>query len=118
MVCFQGYGLFTLEELRYSPSGYLYTRGPGFYKIPGFGDIPVEFNVSLLKGASNPKAVYSSKVHTSCIYSWGITVLFHFRKDDLMIVIICKNDKYLLKLYSVIFSKMTGILSHLSYIFH
>ena len=32
------------------------------YKIPGFGDIPIEFNVSLLKGASNPKAVYSSKV--------------------------------------------------------
>lgn len=31
------------------------------YKIPGFTDIPSEFNVSLLKGASNPRAVYSSK---------------------------------------------------------
>lgn len=57
----QGYGLFTMEELIYSPTGTLFSRGPGAYKIPGFGDIPQEFNVSLLKGASNPKAVYSSK---------------------------------------------------------
>lgn len=33
----------------------------GVYKIPGFADIPSEFNVSLLKGAPNPRAVYSSK---------------------------------------------------------
>lgn len=58
----QGYGLFVLEELVYSPTGTTYTRGPGTYKIPGFADIPVEFNVSLLKGAPNPRAVYSSKV--------------------------------------------------------
>ncbi|KAL2731325.1 xanthine dehydrogenase [Vespula squamosa] len=57
----QGYGLFTLEELMYSPTGYLYSRGPGAYKIPGFADIPQEFNVSLLKGAPNPRTVYSSK---------------------------------------------------------
>lgn len=58
----QGYGLFTIEELIYSPTGTLYSRGPGAYKIPGFGDIPLEFNVSLLKGAPNPRAVFSSKV--------------------------------------------------------
>lgn len=58
----QGYGLFCIEELLYSPTGTLYTRGPGAYKLPGFGDIPTEFNVSLLKGAPNPRAVYSSKV--------------------------------------------------------
>ncbi|XP_012285981.1 xanthine dehydrogenase [Orussus abietinus] len=57
----QGYGLFTLEELIYSPTGILYSRGPGTYKLPGFADIPREFNVSLLKGAPNPRAVYSSK---------------------------------------------------------
>ncbi|CAH0581385.1 unnamed protein product [Chrysodeixis includens] len=57
----QGYGLFTIEELIYSPNGALLSRGPGAYKIPGFGDIPQEFNVSLLKGAPNPRAVYSSK---------------------------------------------------------
>ena len=37
------------------------TKGPGAYKIPGFGDIPSQFNVSLLRGTSNPRAVYSSK---------------------------------------------------------
>ncbi|KAG5867826.1 hypothetical protein JTB14_028231 [Gonioctena quinquepunctata] len=57
----QGYGLFVLEEMVYSPRGDTFTRGPGTYKIPGFSDIPTEFNVSLLKGVSNPRAVYSSK---------------------------------------------------------
>jgi len=31
------------------------------YKIPGFGDIPQKFNVAILRGAPNPKAVFSSK---------------------------------------------------------
>ncbi|XP_058793018.1 xanthine dehydrogenase-like [Phymastichus coffea] len=57
----QGYGLFTMEEMIYSPTGIVFSRGPGVYKIPGFADIPQEFNVSLLKGTSNPRAVYSSK---------------------------------------------------------
>nr|DBA27333.1 TPA: hypothetical protein GDO54_011493 [Pyxicephalus adspersus] len=57
----QGLGLFTLEELKYSPEGNLYTRGPGMYKIPAFGDIPTEFNVSLLRDCPNSKAIYSSK---------------------------------------------------------
>lgn len=58
----QGYGLFTLEEMVYSPQGMLYSRGPGMYKLPGFADIPGEFNVTILTGAANPRAVYSSKV--------------------------------------------------------
>lgn len=58
----QGMGLFTMEELKYSPEGNLYTRGPGMYKIPAFGDIPAEFNVSLLRDCPNSKAIYSSKV--------------------------------------------------------
>ena len=46
----QGMGLFTMEEsLWHRGSGQLFTRGPGTYKIPGFRDIPQEFNVSLLK---------------------------------------------------------------------
>jgi len=57
----QGYGLFCMERLKYSPKGFNYTRGPGAYKIPGFGDIPLQLNVSLLRGISNPRAVYSSK---------------------------------------------------------
>uniref|UniRef100_A0A3Q2NQT9 Xanthine dehydrogenase n=1 Tax=Fundulus heteroclitus TaxID=8078 RepID=A0A3Q2NQT9_FUNHE len=43
----QGLGLFTLEELHYSPRGVLLTRGPGSYKIPAFGDIPTQLTVSL-----------------------------------------------------------------------
>ena len=58
----QGLGLFTLEEVRFSQSGSLWTTGPGAYKIPGFADIPVEFYVHLLRSAPNEKAVYSSKV--------------------------------------------------------
>uniref|UniRef100_A0A1B0DLQ3 Aldehyde oxidase/xanthine dehydrogenase second molybdopterin binding domain-containing protein n=1 Tax=Phlebotomus papatasi TaxID=29031 RepID=A0A1B0DLQ3_PHLPP len=57
----QGYGLFTLEEMVYGADGTLLSRGPGAYKLPGFADIPGEFNVSLLSGAPNPKAIYSSK---------------------------------------------------------
>merc|ERR1712025_727946 len=49
------------EQLVHSPNGVLLTRGPGAYKIPSFNDVPASFNVSLLKGAPNPRAVYSSK---------------------------------------------------------
>jgi xanthine dehydrogenase/oxidase len=52
----QGMGLFTMEEslwFRGGPmKGQLATRGPGAYKIPGFRDIPQEFNVSMLKGVT------------------------------------------------------------------
>uniref|UniRef100_A0A182KGR2 FAD-binding PCMH-type domain-containing protein n=1 Tax=Anopheles christyi TaxID=43041 RepID=A0A182KGR2_9DIPT len=57
----QGHGLFMLEEMIYSSAGEVYSRGPGTYKLPGFGNIPGELNVSLLTGAPNPRAVYSSK---------------------------------------------------------
>jgi len=58
----QGYGMFTIEEQKYTSSGHLLSRGPGNYKIPSCASIPVEFNVTLLKDSDNPKAVYSSKV--------------------------------------------------------
>ena len=62
-----------MEDPKYSPDGYMYTRGPGNYKIPGFSNIPIEFNVSLLKGEANPRAVYSSKVqYRSCSDSFVI----------------------------------------------
>ncbi|KAM7365856.1 hypothetical protein PAMP_016751 [Pampus punctatissimus] len=57
----QGLGLFTLEELHYSPRGVLLTRGPGSYKIPAFGDIPTELTVSLLRDAPHDKAIFASK---------------------------------------------------------
>ncbi|ERE67785.1 xanthine dehydrogenase/oxidase-like protein [Cricetulus griseus] len=57
----QGLGLFTMEELHYSPEGSLHTRGPSTYKIPAFGSIPIEFRVSLLRDCPNKKAIYASK---------------------------------------------------------
>ncbi|XP_063789037.1 aldehyde oxidase 1-like isoform X2 [Pseudophryne corroboree] len=57
----QGIGLYTTEELKYSPDGVLLTRGPGEYKIPSVYDIPQEFYVSLLPSSQNPYAIYSSK---------------------------------------------------------
>uniref|UniRef100_A0A8B9RLM4 Aldehyde oxidase 6 n=1 Tax=Astyanax mexicanus TaxID=7994 RepID=A0A8B9RLM4_ASTMX len=57
----QGLGLYTMEELKFSPSGVLYTRGPGQYKIPAVCDVPLQFNVYLLSGSHNPHAIYSSK---------------------------------------------------------
>ncbi|NP_001295923.1 uncharacterized protein LOC100929481 [Sarcophilus harrisii] len=40
----QGLGLYTLEELKYSPEGVLLCQGPDEYKIPTVTDVPEEFN--------------------------------------------------------------------------
>lgn len=72
----QGYGLFTLEELVYLPDGTLFSRGPSTYKIPGFSDIPSEFNVSLLTGSKNPRAVYSSRAIGEPPLCLSISVFF------------------------------------------
>jgi xanthine dehydrogenase/oxidase len=58
----QGYGLLTMEELVFGPDGEILTIGPFTYKIPTSRDIPKQFNVTLLKGTGDPKALYSSKV--------------------------------------------------------
>ncbi|XP_060050166.1 aldehyde oxidase 2 isoform X2 [Erinaceus europaeus] len=57
----QGMGLYTTEELKYSPEGVLYSRGPDEYKIPTITDIPEKFNVSLLPSSTTPLSIYSSK---------------------------------------------------------
>ncbi|CAI5638408.1 unnamed protein product [Oreochromis niloticus] len=57
----QGLGLYTLEELKFSPFGLLYTRGPSQYKIPAVCDMPLQFNIYLLPDSENPYAIYSSK---------------------------------------------------------
>lgn len=79
----QGLGLYTLEELKFSPSGLLYTRGPSQYKIPAVCDVPLRFNVYLLSDTHNPLAIYSSKVrgrdaqmYTSINISLYIILLF------------------------------------------
>jgi len=58
----QGVGWCTLEELVYDKStGKLLTSGPGWYKLPGFTDVPLDFRVQLLKDAPNRNAIHSSK---------------------------------------------------------
>ncbi|KAG8520970.1 Aldehyde oxidase [Galemys pyrenaicus] len=57
----QGMGLYTMEELNYSPQGVLYTRGPNQYKIPAICDIPTELHISLLPPSENSNTLYSSK---------------------------------------------------------
>lgn len=54
-------GFYTIEELKYSPGGMLRSRGPEDYKIPTVTEIPLEFNVTLVR-SRNPIAIYSSKV--------------------------------------------------------
>uniref|UniRef100_A0A8C7FCI6 Aldehyde oxidase 1 n=1 Tax=Oncorhynchus kisutch TaxID=8019 RepID=A0A8C7FCI6_ONCKI len=72
----QGLGLYTLEELKFSPSGVLYTRGPSQYKIPAVCDIPLQFNVYLLSGSDNPHAIYSSKGIGEPVLFLGSSVFF------------------------------------------
>ncbi|GCC33141.1 aldehyde oxidase 1-like isoform X2 [Chiloscyllium punctatum] len=72
----QGLGLFTMEELKYSPKGVLYTRGPTQYKIPAVCDIPEQLNVSLLPRSQNPKAIYSSKGISEAAVLAGCSVLY------------------------------------------
>ncbi|BFZ59273.1 hypothetical protein YB2330_000279 [Saitoella coloradoensis] len=60
----QGMGLFTMEEsLWLRHNGNLFTKGPGAYKIPGFRDVPVSFNLSMLKGVpwKNLRTIQRSK---------------------------------------------------------
>ncbi|XP_029874114.1 aldehyde oxidase isoform X5 [Aquila chrysaetos chrysaetos] len=75
----QGIGLYTMEELKYSPEGVLYTRGPDQYKIPAVCDIPEQFSVSLLSSSQNPYAIYASKGIGEAGLFLGSSVFFALR---------------------------------------
>ncbi|EAW19801.1 xanthine dehydrogenase [Aspergillus fischeri NRRL 181] len=77
----QGQGLFTMEESLWSRDGQLATRGPSNYKIPAFGDIPQEFNVSFLQDVSwqHLRSIQSSKGCGEPPLFLGSTVLFALR---------------------------------------
>ena len=60
--------LIFLEETSRIPRGQMFTSGPGNYKIPCFSDVPIELNVSLLKGSPNKRAIYSSRVGWIFVY--------------------------------------------------
>ncbi|XP_037377774.1 aldehyde oxidase 4-like [Talpa occidentalis] len=71
----QGMGLYTIEELKYSPEGVLYSRSPDDYKIPTVTEIPEEFYVTLVH-SRNPIAIYSSKGLGEAGMFLGSSVLF------------------------------------------
>uniref|UniRef100_A0A8B9TA25 Aldehyde oxidase 1 n=1 Tax=Anas platyrhynchos TaxID=8839 RepID=A0A8B9TA25_ANAPL len=75
----QGIGLYTMEELKYSPEGVLCTRGPDQYKIPAVCDIPERFRVSLLSSSQNPYAIYASKGIGEAGLFLGCSVFFALR---------------------------------------
>lgn len=78
----QGVGWSTLEELLVLPSnGFMFTRGPGNYKIPSFKDIPQKFNVRLLKDKnySHLKTIKSSKGVGEPPLFLGASVFFALR---------------------------------------
>jgi xanthine dehydrogenase/oxidase len=79
----QGVGLFTIEELiwgdrdhKWVRPGHYFTRGPGAYKIPSFNDVPIKFNVHLLKNAPNAYAIYRSKAIGEPPLFLGATVFY------------------------------------------
>jgi xanthine dehydrogenase/oxidase len=80
----QGQGLFTIEESLWLPNGQLATKGPGTYKIPGFSDIPQEFNVSFLQDVPGSwkglRSIQSSKGIGEPPLFLGATVLFALRE--------------------------------------
>ncbi|XP_058665981.1 aldehyde oxidase [Ammospiza caudacuta] len=75
----QGVGLYTMEELKYSSEGVLYTRGPDQYKIPAVCDIPEQFSISLLSPSQNPYAIYASKGIGEAGFFLGCSVFFALR---------------------------------------
>ena len=81
----------------YSRKGILLTCGPGSYKIPSFGDVPLEFNVSILKNVSNTKAVCSSKAVGEPPLFLASSIAFAIRQAIRM----TQNDEEKVKLFSM-----------------
>ncbi|MCR9160338.1 MAG: xanthine dehydrogenase molybdopterin binding subunit [Nannocystaceae bacterium] len=57
----QGVGWLTCEEVLFADDGRPLTTGPSTYKIPAFGDAPLDFRVDLLPKAPQPGVVHGSK---------------------------------------------------------
>lgn len=57
----QGVGWLTREELVWSTSGALMSKGASTYKLPSLEDCPAEFRVDFLQRAAEPGVVFGSK---------------------------------------------------------
>ena len=75
----QGMGWLTCEELRRDGAGRLLTRGPGTYKIPAAGDVPLDLRVALLDRADNPRVVGGSKAVGEPPFMLAISVVSALR---------------------------------------
>ncbi|XP_026523709.1 aldehyde oxidase isoform X3 [Notechis scutatus] len=75
----QGLGLYTSEEIKFSPEGQQYTLGPDTYKIPGLCDIPEDLRTYLLPNSRNPIAIYSSRGLGESGVFLGSSVFFAIR---------------------------------------
>ena len=78
----QGMGWCTSEELLVKrEDGALLTNGPRTYKIPGFSDIPEQFNVKVLRGKTYKKlkSIFSSKGIGEPPFFLGASVFFALR---------------------------------------
>jgi len=75
-ILLQGYGLYTMEELKFDKNGRLTTRNAMGYKIPRVTNVPRQFNVTLLKDSSNPYGVYSAKVYGTLIEEYIATYIY------------------------------------------
>ncbi|XP_074858018.1 aldehyde oxidase 2-like isoform X2 [Carettochelys insculpta] len=75
----QGVGLYTMEEIKFSPEGEQYTLGPDTYKIPAVCDIPQQLRVYLLPNSQNSIAIYSSKGVGEAGLFLGCSVFFAIR---------------------------------------
>merc|ERR1719235_2925335 len=71
----QGLGLFLMEEVVFNPQGSLMSKGPGMYKIPGFGDVPLDFRVRLLEDSDSP-TIFGSKAVGEPPLFLGVSGLF------------------------------------------
>jgi xanthine dehydrogenase/oxidase len=70
-----------LEEPLISPTtGFLFTRGPGAYKIPGFRDPPQDMRIHIMKDSKNQKAIHSSKAVGEPPLFLGASVYFAIRE--------------------------------------
>ena len=75
----QGMGWLTCEELRRDDAGRLLTKGPGTYKIPAAGDVPLDLRVRLLDRADNPRVVGGSKAVGEPPFMLAISVVSALR---------------------------------------
>ncbi|MBT6488336.1 MAG: molybdopterin-dependent oxidoreductase, partial [Deltaproteobacteria bacterium] len=71
----QGAGWVTVEELVMNPEGRLLTHAPSTYKIPAYGDVPDDFQVSLLEKAPQEGVIHRSKAVGEPPFMHGLAML-------------------------------------------